>query len=200
MTRRLTDIALAAVVVGAMFLAGALWLRSRDKRIEKAAVAKQEVKALDSARASQSDTLRARERIVYRDRTQYVAVRDRNIAANPDNVPLIETVTAADRALASDSARRVADSTLRATQEREIDRLKAMKAVSLPRFSAYMAAGEIFTDLEKPAPAARIGAELRLFAPLSVEAYIQAKKRTVPSPDSSRVEISAAVWGKLTIR
>lgn len=200
MSRRILDIALAALIVGAMVLGGALYLRWRDKQVGKRAIDKKEIAALDSTREVQRDSVIVRDSIRYRDVTRYHDISGRIVAANPQNIPARQIKDVADKAIASDSGAILSRDTLLETQSREIARLQAMKLGGPPRVSLYGSGGYDFIQKE---PTSKIGSEIRIFEPLSVNGYLEARTRM--ERDSSgarvpRVRFSGVVEARITFR
>lgn len=200
MRKSLSSVALIILTMGATVLGVALYLRARDRRIEQGAVDKKEVSALDSARGVQGDTLRARDIVRYHDVTRYHDVAESIIRDNPTNIPAREIKTVADRAISSDSARRAADSVVRATQAYEIARLQAMKSMRPPRISLYGAGGYDFIQKE---PTSKLGTEIRILEPLYINGYLEARTRMERDSLGARnpqVRFSGVVEARIVFR
>jgi hypothetical protein len=197
---KILETALTAATVGAIFLGGSLYLKYRDGQVVKRADDKQEVAAFDSTREVQADTVKARDVARFYDVPRYRDVARRVVADNPASAPVREIKAAADKAIESDSASIAARDALLDTQAREIGKLKAMKSMSPPRISLYGSGGYDFIQKE---PVSKIGTEIRIFEPLSVNAYLEARTRMLPDSTggkTARVNFSGVVEAKISFR
>lgn len=204
--RRVVDVLISAAIVAALAAGIALYLRFRDKRIEERALDKKEIAAFDSTRDVQTVESNLLAPIATRTARNYRVTRDRILRENPESAPAKELATVADTALESAAKKIRADSSLIATSSKEIARLQDMKFDTPPRVSLWASGGYDFIQKE---PVSKMGAEIRIFEPLSINAYVEARTSRLGRDslgvgrhygDSARVRISGVVEAKITFR
>lgn len=142
-----------------------------DKRVIEEAASAAKLAVFDSTGsvlAHQSDSVR----VVYVDRYHtYTTVRDSIVKARPADSGVASIVQKCDAVILTCSERAAVDSQRISNAQDEIKQLKAMKAKSPPRVSAFALAGMDFLATK---PLVQLGGEVRVAGPFSLTAFLEA--------------------------
>lgn len=181
------------IQLGAFIVAGfVLWgvFAWRDTRLEKKLRSEMAISKRDTAITELTERQQKRDTVYIGTVRTYTTVRDKVLAANPENKPAKEIADAADDVVAQGDSLRAINDTLTDSLRKQVKEVKKLKALVPSRISGYALAGY---DWYNAKPLAQVGGDMRIVGPFSVTAYLEAAKaeKNAPEPVVTRGVIAA---------
>ncbi len=172
-----------AIMLGAFVLLGlGLWrvIAVHDDNLLESFKRESKVKANDStesALAPKSDSLRT---VFVNQKVPYIVYRDRLIHDNPRDTAIRQLANKCDQLILTCEERQRVDSARISNLQSEVKTLKGLKKAKEPRISAFITGGMDFIATQ---PLIQSGAEVRMFGPVNLTAFVQASGDKVKDVD-----------------
>lgn len=187
----MTVLTKALVAVGAFILAGfalAGFVAWHDRRLVDQVKAESSVARRDTVIADLGIRQREKDTVYIGTVRTYTQVRDRTLAANPNNQPAHEIAKAADKVVASGDSLRAVSDTLRDSLTAQVTAIKKLKKLVPARASAFVLGGYDWYNAE---PVAQVGGDFRVVGSFSVTGFLEVARGDAPDRIKSRGVIAA---------